>query len=366
MNKILISGYYGFNNIGDESILTAIISSLKEGIEDIDITVLSKDPQLTKKNHEVNAVNRKNLFTIIKEVRKCDLLISGGGSLLQDVTSNRSIVYYLAVILIGILFDKKVMIYSQGIGPINNSFNKYLTKKILDKVDYMTLRDKRSKKVLEDMNIENKSIIIAADPVIGIKKRNLELGREILKEVNSEGIKSPLIGFALRGRDRDENLIKVISEAADEIIEETGGSVVFIPFHHGEDLNVLKEIEEKMKNKALFLKDKYELDEMLSIVGNLDLLVGIRLHSLIFSAIMNVPMVAISYDPKVDYFMESINEPVFCDIQDLNKESLTNEIREKLKNKEEYKARLEEEVNNSKRKLIKNREVVKELLGKDD
>lgn len=362
MNKIVISGYYGFNNIGDESILTAIISSLKDGIEDIDITVLSKDPQLTKKNHEVNAVNRKNPFAIIKEVRKCDLLISGGGSLLQDVTSNRSIIYYLAVILIGILCNKKVMIYSQGIGPINNPINKYLTKRILDKVDYMTLRDKRSKKVLEDMNIENQSIIVAADPVIGIKKRDLDLGENILVKTNSENIKNPLIGFALRGRNKDENLIKVISKVADEIIEETGGSVVFIPFHHGEDVNMLNEIEEKMDNKAIFLRGKYELDEMLSIVGNLDLLVGIRLHSLIFSAIMNVPMVAISYDPKVDYFMESINEPVFCNIEELNSESLAKEIIEKLKKREEYKARLEVEVNNSKRKLIKNREVVKQLL----
>lgn len=365
MNKVVISGYYGFNNIGDESILTAIISNLKDGIEDIDITVLSKDPILTHNKHGVNAISRKNVFKITREIKKCDLLISGGGSLLQDVTSNRSIVYYLSIILIGILCGKKTMIYSQGIGPINNPINKFLTRKILDKVDYMTLRDKRSKKVLEDMKIENQSIIVAADPVIGLKKRDLKIGKEILVKSNLSNTTKPIIGFALRGRNRDENLINVISKVSDDVIERIGASVVFIPFHYGEDINTLNEIEKNMKNKAIFLREKYELDEMLSIVGNLDLLIGIRLHSLIFSAIMNIPMIAISYDPKVDYFMESINEPVFCNIEELNRVSLMKEIDEKLNNKDEYRARLEEEVLNSKKKLVKNREVVKQLLNKD-
>lgn len=365
MNKVVISGYYGFNNIGDESILTAIVSNLKDGIEDIDITVLSQDPKLTHDKHGINAVSRKNIFKIIREIRKCDLLISGGGSLLQDVTSNRSIIYYLTIILIGILCNKKVMIYSQGIGPINNPINKYLTRKILNKVDYMTLRDERSKKVLEDMKIENKSIIVAADPVIGLKKRDLDLGKQVLMESNLINKNQPIIAFALRGRDRDENLINVISKVSDHIIEQMGASVVFIPFHYGEDIKTLNEIEKAMKNKAIFLRSKYELDEMLSVVGNLDLLVGIRLHSLIFSAIMNVPMVAISYDPKVDYFMESINEPVFCNIEELNIDFLIKEIEEKLKNRQEYRIRLEEEVLKSKRKLVKNREVVKQLLSKD-
>ena len=68
MNKIVISGYYGFNNIGDESILTAIISNIRENIDNIDITVLSKDPELTSKKHKVDAINRKSMLTIIKEI----------------------------------------------------------------------------------------------------------------------------------------------------------------------------------------------------------------------------------------------------------------------------------------------------------
>ena len=116
MNKIVISGYYGFNNLGDESILTAIIANLRSKIDNIEITVLSKDPNFTAKKHKVRSVNRMNVFKVINEIKKCDLLISGGGSLLQDVTSFR-IIYYLAVIFFGIVFNKKVMIIAKAWVP---------------------------------------------------------------------------------------------------------------------------------------------------------------------------------------------------------------------------------------------------------
>ena len=114
MIHILISGYYGFNNIGDESILRAVVDNLRTKLDNIDITVLSKNPNSTAQKYGVDSVNRKSVKDIIKAVRKCDLLISGGGSLLQDVTSKKSILYYLMIIWVGLFFRKKVFIYSQG------------------------------------------------------------------------------------------------------------------------------------------------------------------------------------------------------------------------------------------------------------
>lgn len=362
MSKLVISGYYGFNNLGDESILTAIISNLKDSIEDIDITVLSQNPKHTINKHKVNAINRKNPIQIIREIRKCDLLISGGGSLLQDVTSNRSIIYYLVIMLVGIMFKKKVMVYSQGIGPINRPINKYFTKMILNKVDYITLRDQKSEKVLRDMNIKNKNITVTADPVIGLKKRDTTIGEELLIKSGLWDKNKPTIGFAIRGRDRDKNLVRVISKVSDDIIDEMGVNIAFIPFHLGEDIKVLNEIEKNMKNKAIFFKEKYGLDQMLSLMGNLDLLVGIRLHSLIFSAVMNTPMTAISYDPKINNFMESIEEPIFCNVDELKYDTLFEEIKEKINGEEVYKARLQNKVDNLKNRLSNNEKIIISLL----
>lgn len=365
MNKVVISGYYGFNNIGDESILTAIISNIKDSIDDIDITVLSKDPELTKSKHNVCAINRKDIFKIIKEIKNCDLLISGGGSLLQDVTSSRSILYYLAVMFIGMVFRKKVMIYSQGIGPINKGLNKRLTRFILNKVDVITLRDEKSQRVLKEINIENKNINVTADPVIGLKRGDIKLGKNILKEAGLKNETRPLVGFAIRGRDKNKKLVKIISSVADRITDELGVDVVFIPFHHGEDIEIIDEINNNMKNECICLKGKYDINEMLSIVGNLDLLVGVRLHSLIFGAVMNIPMIAISYDPKINNFMDYLDETVFSNIENLNKEKLISEITYKINHEEECKLQLYNKIEYLKERLHKNEEIISLLLNED-
>ena len=365
MNKIVISGYYGFNNIGDESILTAIISNIRDSIDDIDITVLSKDPELTYKKHHVDAINRKDILEIIREIRKCDLLISGGGSLLQDVTSSRSILYYLVIMMIGIMFRKKVMIYSQGIGPINKPFNKIFTKYVLNKVDFITLRDEKSQRVLQDINVDNKNINVTADPVIGLKRGNVDLGYEILKKSGLENNEKPLVGFAIRGRDENEELVNIIANVSDEIIDGLGVNVVFIPFHHGEDIEIIDEIQKKMKNKAVCLKGKYDINEMLSIIGNLDLLIGVRLHSLIFGAVMNIPMIAISYDPKINNFMDYLDETVFSNIEDLESDKLLSEITEKINHEEEYKLQLYNKIEYLKERLHKNEDIISELLNEE-
>ncbi len=127
MYNILISGYYGFNNIGDESILRTVIDNLREKLPDVEITVLSQDPAQTAEKYAVKAARRMNLWDIFRSVWKCDMLLSGGGSLLQDATSSRSILYYLFILRLAQLLGKRTFIYSQGIGPIFEKRNRKLT-----------------------------------------------------------------------------------------------------------------------------------------------------------------------------------------------------------------------------------------------
>ena len=108
--KIVISGYYGFANAGDEAMLTAIVKSLRKTEASVDLTVVSGNPQSTATKHLVNSVHRFSPLEIYSAVANCDLLLSGGGSLLQDVTSKKSLLYYLAIIWLGKLLNKKVML----------------------------------------------------------------------------------------------------------------------------------------------------------------------------------------------------------------------------------------------------------------
>ena len=135
MVNILISGYYGFDNIGDESILRTLVSSLREHIPDCSLTVLSHNPASTREKYGVEAVERMSPMAILRAVKKCDMLISGGGSLLQDVTSSKSLHYYLSIIRCAQFFRKKVFIYSQGIGPIDRPGNRRAAAKARKKAD---------------------------------------------------------------------------------------------------------------------------------------------------------------------------------------------------------------------------------------
>ena len=113
--KIVISGYYGFNNSGDDALLLSMIDDLKTVVDKGNITVLSKKPQETERVYGVRAVSRYNIFLLLKNIFNCDLLISGGGTLIQDATSTKSLLYYLMIIRIAQMFGKKVMLYASGI-----------------------------------------------------------------------------------------------------------------------------------------------------------------------------------------------------------------------------------------------------------
>lgn len=365
MYKILISGYYGFNNIGDESILRAVIDNLQDKLDNIEITVLSKDPVTTAEKYGVNSVNRKSIKSIISAVKKCDLLVSGGGSLLQDVTSKKSILYYLIIMWMAQFFRKKIFIYSQGIGPINSTLNRKLTSMTLSKVSGIVVRDEASKEFLAEIGVVSNKVVVTADPVLRIKPVPLLIGQEILRKEGININKEQLtIGFAIRERKLNSEFINELCIAMNRLIEEKNAQIILIPFHFSEDVTVIEEIEKRLGNKVYSIKHKYLTNEMLSIIGNMDLLVGVRLHALIHSAIMNVPMIGISYDPKINSFMKSIGMKAMCSIYDFNNEYFMEEFNNTILNKEDLQKRVQKKLKILTKALDKNEEMIKKIMVK--
>ncbi len=363
MYKILISGYYGFNNIGDESILRAVVDNLKGKLDDIEITVLSQDPEGTAEKYGVKSVDRKSVRSIINAVRKCDLLISGGGSLLQDVTSKKSILYYLMIMQTAYFFRKKVFIYSQGIGPINSIWNRRLTIRTLSKACGIVVRDQQSKDFLAEIGVDKSKVMVTADPVLRIKPAPLEIGQAILKE---EGI--PIddgkltVGFAIRERKLESEFMDELCEAMVKIADEKDAKIVLIPFHFSEDIKVIEELEKRLGNKVSAVKKKCLTDEMLSIIGNMDVLVGVRLHALIHAAIMDVPMIGISYDPKVNSFLKSIGMRAVSSVYDFNNIYFMEEFDRTLQHSDELRAKVQERLIDLTKALDNNEELIKNIM----
>ena len=273
MYKILISGYYGFNNIGDESILRTVIDNLREKLPDVDITVLSQNPGLTAEKYGVKAAWRMGRRDIFRSVRGCDLLLSGGGSLLQDATSRKSILYYLAILALAQLLGKRTFIYSQGIGPITGRVNCRLTALVLRRTDGIVVRDEGSRDLLRKIGVPEDLIHVTADPVIRVKKPDPAQGLALLEREGCPRRPGRLtVGWAVKARKPDKHLLQEVEKCILWLREAYGADSVLIPFFHKEDVGVCAGLEgfqkafrETMENReAIRAGTARSLEELIS------------------------------------------------------------------------------------------------------
>ncbi|MFA5524409.1 MAG: polysaccharide pyruvyl transferase CsaB [Tissierellales bacterium] len=334
MRRIFIFGYYGFKNAGDDAMLESIINSIKKINTEVNISVLTYNAKYTKTKHKVDVISRSKIFEIVSAIKDCDLIVSGGGSLLQDVTSSRSLIFYLGLIFLAKLFRKKVMFYGNGYGPVNRRFNKLLIKKLLPKVDLITLRDEISKEELKKLGITH-NVEVTIDPTFTMKACDTNRIDEIFS-IENIPIDKELVGISIRRWKNDEKIKETIASAINHI-SELGARVVLIPMKYPDDLDFSNEVREMCKTKPYIIENYYKPEEILGIISKLTMLVGIRLHSLIFAAIENIPMVAIEYDPKVKGFIKLANQESVGDIRELDPINLCLSIDKVYSNRENYK-----------------------------
>lgn len=350
MKKILLAGYYGFGNLGDEAILEMAIKQILEITDRKNITVLSGDKDVTKKKYNINTIDRYNVFSIVNKLMKSDALVFGGGSLLQDITSKRSIYYYLFLIRLAKIMNNKVIMLSQGIGPIVNENSRKAVQRTLGLVDYITVRDKHSKEFLEGIGMDSNKIGLSTDPVI-----NLRAGENYVAKHGGR----KKICFSLRNW-KNTDVSQKISKLALKLIE-NNMECYFIPFYYNEDLELIDDVEKNIGDKAVYYKERLTTGEAFDIIRSMDVLVGVRLHSLIFAAAANVPFAAVSYDHKVDHFANSVNMKVACSIDNIDVDMLYDEIIEKINNEDEEKKKLSKSVEELRELTKINYKILKEL-----
>ncbi|MFC7321854.1 polysaccharide pyruvyl transferase CsaB [Halobacillus campisalis] len=309
---IILSGYFGFQNTGDEAILYSMIQQIRQEDPSIKITVLSNDPAHTKDTYDVHAVNRWSLKEVVTVIKRSDGLISGGGSLLQDVIGVKSVIYYTGVIGIAKVLQKPVIIYSQGIGPLNGATAKKLTEFTMNKVDHLTVRDRDSKQLLTKMGIQ-KNIEVVPDSVMGLD--------DSLTERSGREKDNSVIIVSVRQWPSTQPYQQKFAHGLD-LLAHQGFEIVFLPMHGEEDAMCSQNIQSLMKEKSDILSQDITLHEKINIIASSRFLIGMRLHSLIFSAITHTPFVAVSYDPKIDSFVEHMDQKVLGHV---NNDSWTGE-----------------------------------------
>ena len=330
MPNIVISGYYGFANAGDEAMLAALLGSLEDLIPGSSITVISGHPDMTRENHHVEAVHRLNFPGIARAICRADLLISGGGSLLQDVTSARSLYYYLLIMRIALFFHKPVMLYAQGIGPIRRPKARKAVRNVLQRVTMIGVRDSESRMELQRLGVTVPPIHVTADAVLSMPPVDKKIGFYLLKKHGIEGV-GTRIGIAIRNWQHMTHYKEEIAKAADELVRTLGARIVFIPMQYPADAEAASDVAALMKEPATVLKESYNTVEFMALMGCMDVVIANRLHALIFASIMQVPVAAISYDPKIDGFISLIGETLCGTMETVTAKALTEDVTAKLK-----------------------------------
>lgn len=340
---VVLSGYYGFNNSGDEAILESIIDSLKQEKEDIKILVLSKKPHQTMEKYNVFALNRYHVLKIPNYLKMSRVFINGGGSLIQDITSTHSLVYYTYLMRMAKKFGLKVMLYANGIGPITKEYNVKRAKKALRLCDYITLREPESFKELERFGINTANTRLSADPTLRTKKiEGDELNKILLEEKIDLNRKYFALSFR-QWKNSDPEFVDKIVKIINFVNEKYNLYPLFIPMQFPNDQIISSEIIQKCNCECSILKNEYSVKELLGIVGICEFVLAMRLHTLIYSVSVNVPVIGIVYDPKIRAFMEYIKQKKYVDTRNINTDELIAMIENVVENKDEIRKEIEHE-----------------------
>lgn len=353
MKNVFLFGYYGFQNTGDEAILESIIKQFKKALPDIKLSILTYKAKETSQNYGVHAISRNQYRDILKAIRESDVVISGGGSILQDVTSSRSLIYYLAIIFLAKRMGKKVMFYGNGFGPITRMINKFLVKYIINQVDVITVRDYQSKEVMQALGVK-KNINVTADVTFVMEPASEEEVKAIYERLKIDDNKK-VIGISIRQWKGQENYKKIIASTGDYLMKRNF-EVLFIPMQYPEDLKITEEVANMMEKKPKIVYEKYLPCKTLAIISKLYMLIGMRLHSLIFAAISGIPMVGLEYEPKILNFLKLANQKSGGKVEALDQIHLWTTIDQVLESRDKIAIELNKTREQLKKKAKENME----------
>jgi len=366
---ILISGGYGNGNAGDEALLLSILDDFREVFPEAKCIVLSDDPTYSKARSaetflysggrgllEKGKPTYQKLAWVIKlatAIAKSDLVITGGGTILQDSTHPMFVPFWLVKIAWAQLLGIPTVMYGIGVGPLRTRLGIFLSRLIVNRVDVITVRGSRSMEVLQSAHIKRPPTYITADPAINLTPATPERSSEILTAEGYVRCGKLLVGFAIRqwyfshvrklmhppewdlvSHTKYRRMIETFAEVADRLVEQYDADTIFIPMSvvtMRDDRRAAHDVISSMKNRdrAFSLKGDYGPREVKALFGQLDLMIGMRLHSLILAAPTEIPIIGVAYGEKTLDFMASLGMEEFV----VNVDTMTAEDLIKLAQK---------------------------------
>ena len=305
-DSVVVCGSYGRGNAGDDAILKAVIREIRDVDDCTKICVMSKNPLQTKKRLRVRAIYTFNIFKMFSAMLRSHLYINGGGSLIQDSTSSRSLYFYLLTLFAAKISGCKVMMYGCGIGPVNRKDNRRLSARVIDKnVDCITLRDPDSYDELRKMGVSKPQMKLAADPTLSIRPADEEA---VIAALAAEGIDpcEKYLCLAMRNWKDIDSVLSEIAKVADYAARQHNLKIALIAMEHKKDLPIAEKLCGMISAPCVIIRNEYDVHTVIGILSKMRIIMAMRLHALVFGAGQGVATIGIAYDHKVTGFMNYI------------------------------------------------------------
>ena len=292
--RAVLCGYYGKGNGGDEALLATLLQMLPVYVEPIALTAT---PKVTSQRYGVETCDRNSALKIYQTFQTSQAFIWGGGSLIQDVTSAASPLYYAGLMGLAQGMGLKTIAWAQGIGPLQRRTTQWIAQRCFTRCDGVSVRDEKSAGLIKDWGIVG---TIAPDPVWALA------GQEV-KELAP--IPTPRIAVTLRSHPLlTPQRLATLTQGLINLQKITGATILLIPFQLSQDLPISQAIHEELPQTSHILK--LEDPRLLKgVFRGVDLAIGMRLHSLIMAAAEGCRCFALSYDPKINQLMEQLDMP---------------------------------------------------------
>jgi polysaccharide pyruvyl transferase CsaB len=299
-SSVLVCGYYGEHNLGDDALLQVLLAQLPPAVQPL---VTAWDQPLVRRVFRVETTARRSLVGVLSALGRCRALVLGGGSLLQDSTSFRSLIYYAALIVAARIQGKDVILWGQGLGPLRRRRSRLLVRWLLNLATGISWRDPASTQLARRWGVR---CLEGSDPVWG------------LEPLPWQGSGGPIVVCWRPVNQLDPQGWRPYLEALDQLAAASGRPVHWLPFHRGQDRELLAWLEqqglvpERLRQASVLLA----VDDPQAAMARFQaagLVIAMRLHGLILAALAGSPCVALSYDPKVAEAAQGIG----CPCQDL-------------------------------------------------
>lgn len=355
MKRLLAAGYFGCGNLGDDAILFAF----REGTRALghDLRAMSGSPEVTYRQLGIPCVPRKDMNAVRAAIEECDALVFPGGSVFQDTTSVRSVVYYGHLFRMAKKAGKKVFLVGQGIGPVNTFFGKRIVRGVFSGADLVAVRDPESAKLLHSLGV-TKPPTVTADTALMLSEPNASEDGAF----SVGGMKA--IGLAPRphGKGKGDGTGQVFGELA-RLLSKQNMVPMLIEMDSVMDKVLIDKLEKEQGGRIPGIRKIQHPVDLQRRLARLEAVVAMRLHAGILAATVGVPCLMITYDPKVTAFANQVGFPTLSP-NELRPERVLEALTQLLKQRDQAAQNLRSRVAPLREQALKNLTLVNEALSR--